>query len=125
MNGCLPLSANTLAEAEGGSGAAAALRHGFPAGAGSAPALPALLCDVVVMACAHTGEGLYFFSSLRTRACAAVDFLARKKVLQSELCIEHLISAAVAFVVASLIHPLCRSVPPVPSVIVNFFNLVM
>lgn len=25
-------------------------------------ALPALLCDVVVMACAHTGEGLVFLS---------------------------------------------------------------
>lgn len=50
---CLPLSANTLAEAEGGSGAGAALWHGFSTGAGAASALPALLCDVVVMACTH------------------------------------------------------------------------
>lgn len=36
LNGCLPQSANTLAETGGGSGAGSALRHGSLAGAGSA-----------------------------------------------------------------------------------------
>ncbi len=90
LNGCLPQSANTLAEAEGGSGAGAALRHGSSAGAGSASclSLAALLCDAVDTACTHTadrheGGGLlksYAFFSLGQRwLCAMVGLLPHSK----------------------------------------------
>lgn len=59
-----------------------------PTGAGSESPLPALLCDVVVMACTHTQQteqgregGLEkreFFSPDQ-RECALLDFLALKK----------------------------------------------
>lgn len=130
LNGCLPLSANTLAEAEGGSGAGAAPRPGFSqprAGLASAP--PALLCDVVVMACTHTadrrgegragGEGIFHSGS---ESVLWWIFERTSETLSSELCVERLISAAV---VTSFIHPLCSSDPPVPSAIVNSFNLVI
>lgn len=56
LNGCLPQSANALAEAEGGSGVGAAPRHGSSTGAGSSASsrLPPALRDAVVTAWTHT-----------------------------------------------------------------------
>lgn len=95
MNGCLPQSANTLAEAEGGSGARVTLRHGsqeLDLDLHSASALPSLLCDAVVTACTHTtdrreGEGwrgaMHF--SLRVRQlCTTMGFPAHCKENISE-----------------------------------------
>lgn len=59
LNGCFPQSANTLAEAEGGSGAGVTLWHGSPESdldLQSASALPSLLCDALVSACTHTAD---------------------------------------------------------------------
>lgn len=139
LNGCLPLSANTLAEAEGGSGAGAgaALRHGFSTGAGSESPLPALLCDVVVMACTHTADrpeegGLekreFFSPDQRECVCAVLPCAGFSSAQESVA--ERTLDRAphvwlFAFVVTSFIHPFHSSDPPVPSAIVNSFNLVI
>lgn len=62
----------------------------------------------------RAGEEEMFLSASERAYFAVLDVLALK-VLESELCIEHLISAAFAFVVASFLHPPRRFDPPDPS----------
>lgn len=135
LNGCLPQSANTLAEAEGGSGAGAALRHGSLAGAGSASCLSP---PYSVMWClghsmythsrqtrrGRAGEKLCIFLSVRDDCVLwCVYWLIVKKCRERPL---HELPQKVGdYVFSTLLSLPLHGFDPVPFVIVPFLNLII